>query len=74
MNYNMIAMVKSGIGIALTLDKPEYSTRTDIAFKPLRALMPIGVKLIWKANSRLTRLNQTFLNSVRKQCAGMKPS
>ena len=66
MNYNMIAMVKSGIGIALTLDKPEYQDRTDIDFKPLKALASIKVKLIWKADSKLTRLCQTFLAAVKK--------
>ena len=65
MNYNMIAMVKAGIGTALTLDKPEYQDMSSIAFKPLRALAPIGVKLIWKANQKSTRLNQTFLDAVR---------
>ena len=65
MNYNMLAMVRAGVGIALTLDKPEYRNMTDVAFKPLRALQPIRVKLIWKADQKLTRLNQTFLNSVR---------
>lgn len=67
MNYNMIAMVKAGIGIALTLDKPEYQERTDIAFKPLKALKPIQVKLIWKAGQKSTRLNQTFLDAVREK-------
>ena len=67
MNYNMIAMVKAGIGIALTLDKPEYQERTDIAFKPLKALEPIQVKLIWKADQKLTRLSQTFLDYVNEQ-------
>jgi DNA-binding transcriptional LysR family regulator len=64
MNYNMIAMVKAGIGTALTLDKPEYAAMTDISFKPLKALKPIEVKLIWKAENRLTRLCQAFLSSV----------
>ena len=66
MNYNMIAMVKAGIGTALTLDKPEYQDMSGIAFKPLRALASIGVKLIWKANQKSTRLNQTFLGTIRK--------
>lgn len=65
MNYNMIAMVKSGIGIALTLDKPEYEEIEDVAFIPLKALPSIGVKLIWKADQKLTRLNQTFLEQVK---------
>ena len=65
MNYNMIAMVKAGIGTALTLDKPEYQNMTEVSFKPLRALKPIGVKLIWKADQRLTRLNQTFIDAVK---------
>lgn len=66
MNYNMIAMVKSGIGIALTLDKPEYQERTDIAFKPLKALPPIRVKLIWKSGQKMTRLSQSFLKYISK--------
>lgn len=67
MNYNMIAMVKAGIGTALTLDKPEYAAMTDISFKPLKALKPIEVKLIWKAENRLTRLCQAFLSSVEER-------
>ena len=66
MNYNMIAMVKAGIGTALTLDKPEYNTMMDITFKPLKALKPIKVKLIWKPESKLTRLSQSFLTSVKE--------
>ena len=67
MNYNMVAMVKAGIGTALTLDKPEYATMTGISFKPLKALKPIEVKLIWKAENRLTRLCQAFLSSVEER-------
>lgn len=67
MNYNMIAMVKAGIGIALTLDKPEYKSMQDIVFKPLKALTPIKVKLIWKTGHKLTRLNQTFLDTMKAQ-------
>ena len=69
MNYNMVAMVNSGIGIALTLDKPEYKNMEDIAFKPLKALSPIGVRLIWKADQKLTRLNQAFLSAVKAGAA-----
>ena len=66
MNYNMIAMVKAGIGTALTLDKPEYETMTDVAFKPLKALKPIRVKTIWKTEIKLTRLSQAFLALMRE--------
>ena len=69
MNYNMIAMVKAGIGTALTLDKPVYADMTDIYFKPLKALKPIKVKLIWKVENKLTRLCQAFLNSIEEQLA-----
>ena len=69
MNYNMVAMVKAGIGTALTLDKPEYQNMTDISFKLLKALKPIEVKLIWKSENRLTRLCQAFLNSIEEQIA-----
>lgn len=65
MNYNMIAMVKANIGIALTLDKPEYRHNPDVSFIPLKALQPIGVKLIWKADQKLTRLNQSFLDKIK---------
>ena len=67
MNYNMIAMVKAGIGTALTLDKPEYVNSPDVSFKPLKALKPIRVKLIWKSNTNLTRLNQTFLEAIKEK-------
>ena len=32
MNYNMLAMVRSGIGIAITLDKAEYQELAEFAF------------------------------------------
>lgn len=73
MNYNMIAMVKAGIGIALTLDKPEYQERSDVTFRPLSklceadVLKTIKVKLIWKAGQKMTRLNQKFLEAVKEQ-------
>jgi DNA-binding transcriptional LysR family regulator len=66
MNYNMIAMVKAGIGTALTLDKPEYYAMTDISFKPLKALKSIHVKLIWKPESKLTRLSHSFLTTIKE--------
>ena len=69
MNYNMLAIVRAKIGIALTLDKPEYESMKDVCFKPLRALQPIGVKLIWKADQKMTRLSQTYLDSVKNLCA-----
>ena len=67
MNYNMIAMVKAGIGTALTLDKPEYGKMTEVSFKTLKALNHICVKLIWKSESKQSRLCQAFLNSVEEQ-------
>ena len=67
MNYNMIAMVKAGIGTALTLDKPEYTAMTDISFKPLKALKPIKVKLIWKNESKPTRLSQALLDLIKEK-------
>lgn len=65
MNYNMLALVKAGIGLALTLDKPEYQTMSGITFIPLPFLQPIGVKLVWKANRKMTRLSQSFLDLVK---------
>lgn len=66
MNYNMLAMVKSEIGIALTLDKEEYKNMDNFLFKPIKNLKPIKVKLIWKANNKLTRLNKAFLDEIKK--------
>lgn len=67
MNYNMVALVKSGIGVALTLDKTEYHDMKGVSFIPLKALDPIGVKLIWKSESKLTRLNQAFLDTIMEK-------
>ena len=67
MNYNMLAMVRSGIGIAITLDKAEYQELAEFAFVPLKALKTLGVKLIWKTGQTLTRLNQAFLTNLQKQ-------
>jgi hypothetical protein len=57
--------MKEQVKQPLTLDKPEYQNMTEVPFKPLRALKPIGVKLIWKADQRLTRLNQTFIDAIK---------
>ena len=67
MNYNMLAMVRSGIGIAITLDKAEYQELAEFAFVPLKALKTLGVNLIWKTGQTLTRLNQAFLTNLQKQ-------
>lgn len=72
MNYNMVAMVKAGIGTALTLDKPEYDMMKAVVFKPLKFLKPIRVKLIWKSESKLTRLNHAFLTSIGERIIDMK--
>ena len=66
MNYNMIAMVKANIGIAITLNKPEYENSNDVVFIPLKALGSIKVKLIWKSNTKLTRLNQAYIEMITK--------
>lgn len=64
MNYNMLAIVRSNIGIALTLDKPEYAQLSDMTFIPLKALAPLKVKLVWKSNRSLSRLSHTFLEKI----------
>ena len=67
MNYNMLSMVKAGIGAALTLSKPEYKQMKDFVFIPLNYLNPIGVRLIWKTNRKKTRLSQAFLEKITQQ-------
>lgn len=66
MNYNMLAMIRAGIGVALTFDKPEYLISKEFTFIPLSFLKPIGVKLIWKPNRHLTRLSKLFLEEIKK--------
>lgn len=60
MNYNMRAMVRSGMGYAISFDKPEYQTG-DLVFRPLRYLDPVKTILIWKKDRTLSKLAEAFL-------------
>lgn len=63
MNYNMRAMVMSGMGYAITFDKPEYQTG-DLVFKKLNYIDPVKTVLIWKKSRSLSRLGDEFLKDV----------
>lgn len=63
MNYNMRAMVESGVGIAITFDKPEYNSG-PLAFKPITYLDKINTYLIWQKTRTMTRLADEFLKKM----------
>lgn len=63
MNYNMRALVASGVGLALTFDKPEYATG-DYAFRQLEYLDPVPSILIWRKDRQMTRLATAFLHHL----------
>lgn len=63
MNYNMKAMVLSGMGYAITFNKPEYQT-DDLAFKKINYLDPVKTVLIWKKNRILSRVANEFLKNI----------
>lgn len=65
MNYNMLALVRSKIGVALTFNKPDYEYLSEFTFKKLQYLKPVGVKIIWKPNRKLTKLSSSFLEQLR---------
>lgn len=63
MNYNMRALVSSGVGLALTFDKPEYNTG-DYSFRRLQYLDPVPSILIWRKERQMTRLAEEFLKRL----------
>lgn len=63
MNYNMRALVSSGVGLALTFDKPEYNTG-DYSFRRLQYLDPVPSILIWRKDRQMTRLAEEFLKRL----------
>ncbi|GEO58747.1 LysR family transcriptional regulator [Companilactobacillus bobalius] len=63
MNYNMRAMVMSGMGNAITFDKPEYETG-DLVFKDLNYIDTVKTVLIWKKSRSLSRLADEFLKNI----------
>lgn len=63
MNYNMRALVASGVGLALTFDKPEYDTG-NYAFRRLQYLDPVPSILIWRKDRQMTRLAEAFLKRL----------
>lgn len=67
MNYNMLALVKNKIGVALTLNKPEYNSSNNFKFIPIPFLKKIGVKLVWKKVRKQSRLATAFLNQIKSQ-------
>lgn len=65
MHYNMRAMVKAGLGLALTFDKPLYQSGS-IHFRRLQYLQPIRSVLIWRKDHQMTRLGSAFIKEVQK--------
>lgn len=63
MNYNMKAMVLSGMGYAITFDKPEYRSG-DLVFKKINYIDPIKTYLIWKKNRMQSRVANEFLKNI----------
>lgn len=63
MNYNMRAMVLSGMGYAITFDKPEYKTG-DLVFKKINYLDPVKTVLIWRKNRIMSRVANEFLRDI----------
>lgn len=68
MNYNMRAMVTSGMGLALTFDKPEYDGH-PLVFRKLQYLDPLPDILIWRKNRPLTHLAEEFLKRMSQLTA-----
>ena len=66
MNYNMRAMVMSGMGCAITFNKPEYQSG-ELVFKSLNYLDSIKTVLIWKKSRTLSRLAEEFLKEMKNE-------
>lgn len=69
MAETMNLLVKNGVGLAITFDKPEYrqQANSELLFKPLANFPAHNSKMIWKKERPLSKLDKIFLQLMREE-------
>lgn len=69
MAETMNLLVKSGVGLAVTFNKPEYhyQSNSELLFKPLAKFPAHNSKMIWKKERPLSKLDKIFLQLMREK-------
>ena len=63
--YNGAILVKSGLGVAVTLDKLlNVSTNSDLVFRPLEPRLESGLDVVWKKYQIFSAAAELFLSRL----------
>ena len=65
LNYNGMAAVRQGMGIAISLNLA--CTYDDVVFLPLRPVLEHSSVLVWKKNQPHTKTIETFIEFAKEQ-------
>ena len=66
--YNAALLVKSGLGVAITLDKLlNVTAHSDLVFRPLEPRLESGLDVVWKKYQVFSAAAELFLSRLREQ-------
>ena len=66
--YNAALLVKSGLGVAITLDKLlNVTAHSDLVFRPLEPRLESGLDVVWKKYQVFSAAAELFLSRLRGQ-------
>lgn len=66
--YNAAAMVKKGVGYAITLDKlVDTSDESELCFRPLSPKLESGLDIVWKKYQVFSPAAKIFLEKLQKK-------
>lgn len=70
--FNAALLVEAGLGYCLSLEElVDTGTGTGLCFRPLVPPLKSNVYLVWKKHQLFSRASTLFLDTVRKEAAGM---
>ena len=65
--YNAALLVKSGLGVAITLDKLlNVTAHSDLVFRPLEPRLESGLDVVWKKYQVFSAAAELFLSRLRE--------
>lgn len=65
--YNASLMVDEGMGYALSLDRLINTTGSNLCFRPLTPRLELGMSLVWKKATPLSKAAELFLHTLQAQ-------
>jgi len=66
--YNAALLVKSGLGVAVTLDKLlNVTAHSDLVFRPLEPRLESGLDVVWKKYQVFSSAAELFLSRLQEQ-------